>query len=523
MKTHYFLYLLLCFFKSLNSSEAQGEPAIAHYAQFYVFDVGQGNSQLVIYSGKKIGFLYDAGSSSYQKHVKFSQMGEMDIFLERSVKQKPEEYGEVSVTKKQRLDTEVFEFEFESDSDNSQSVGTSSSNASNNKKNATRISIESIKAILINSEIKKLFVFLSHADKDHISLLSSAHDIIPHTLQTIIFACGNFLTENQDVKNFYSYVLSKENINLFLPYSWGRTKTSEYIGTILRGIPIIQEDFFSFITRAKEQCFYKGDTVQEHIGETIITEQLLRDVEFLEDKLFIWGVNISGSDPNTQSAVISFKVSSGTSLILTGDATTETFKQIKRAYDQKHSALPAEKVSKSLSESLSESSSSRGSLISAGSAEKHQDISQILGSTRILVVPHHGSEENISKEMIELFQPNLAIISAANGMQYSHPMRKVYEWLKVAITNPKYELIKPLNQIIFLGKYKSEKNLEKYYDKTKKTHKKERAVLKNGENKIISTNYSGTIKYENGNFFRTFSPIATIEGILYSINLKARV
>ncbi len=35
---------------------------------FYIFDVGQGNCQLVIYGEEKTGFLYDCGSMSTREH-----------------------------------------------------------------------------------------------------------------------------------------------------------------------------------------------------------------------------------------------------------------------------------------------------------------------------------------------------------------------------------------------------------------------------------------------------------------------
>ena len=53
-----------------------------YYGEFSVFDVGQGNAQWIFYPDYKIGFLYDAGSTSAQKHFKFfSALGEKELFL----------------------------------------------------------------------------------------------------------------------------------------------------------------------------------------------------------------------------------------------------------------------------------------------------------------------------------------------------------------------------------------------------------------------------------------------------------
>ncbi|MDP3372247.1 MAG: hypothetical protein Q8S21_05095 [Candidatus Paracaedibacteraceae bacterium] len=147
---------------------------------------------------------------------------------------------------------------------------------------------------------------------------------------------------------------------------------------------------------------------------------------------------------------------------------------------------------------------------------------KFLGSNHILVIPHHRSESNISKEMIDLFNPNLAIISAANGMQYSNPYRKVYEWLMEEITDPIFEEYGTSeNLILCFGGYKN----KNYYSNKIKTEKSsEYAALKTGnlgkKSKIISTNFSGTIKFKNEKVLKTFSPTVEHEDKNYKVNLN---
>ena len=72
--------------------------------EFYVFGMGQGNSQLAIYEGQKFAVLYDCGSSSLQKHPKYvdrsKENQEITIINTLYTKNENYSYFETSIGKK---------------------------------------------------------------------------------------------------------------------------------------------------------------------------------------------------------------------------------------------------------------------------------------------------------------------------------------------------------------------------------------------------------------------------------------
>jgi len=478
-----------------NSSNSSSEIHPNYFAKFYVFDVGQGNSQLIIYPELKIAFLYDAGSSSYRKHLKFlSDDKRMTDFLvegsavitavnnqasmstievpnaggilgpkrERAGGSKEKAASNSSKGKAKQTKIEGLERKLSgNDSDNS--------SASNGKDDTLPMSVDmKIREILLEADITHLVVLLSHSDKDHISILSKS--IIPQNIKTAIIACGDFLVENSEIQEFFAYCLSKENICISLPYTWDRETTAARIRSILNPPSIFQGNIMEFFEIVKVRPLYSKEG--SGISSLFFDVEWENKIRFLQDKIFIWGLNTPSADPNTQSTVISFKLSPSTSVILTGDATPKTFQKIR----------------------------------AAATAKVSEEMDNILGLTRILVVPHHGAKDNISLDMIELFHPNLAIISAANGM-HSHPHRDTYDWLMDCIERPCFRAkLGEENSILCFGDH---------------------VALKDGNTgefaKVVSTNFSGTLKLENGVFLRTFSPTVEYAGKIYKINLKKRI
>lgn len=105
------------------------------------------------------------------------------------------------------------------------------------------------------------------------------------------------------------------------------------------------------------------------------------------DKVFIWSLNDPSRDLNAQSAIVSFAMPEiGMSFVCTGDAKNTTFET-------------AEKAAKLL---LSYDSYLQKGLLT------------------LLILPHHGSDENTSPTMIEMFKPTILAISAGAG-QHGHP------------------------------------------------------------------------------------------------------
>lgn len=50
----------------------------------------------------------------------------------------------------------------------------------------------------------------------------------------------------------------------------------------------------------------------------------------------------------------------------------------------------------------------------------------------VLKVPHHGSKNNISKEVLDIIKPEVAIISVGKNNSYGHPHKEVVEMLENA-------------------------------------------------------------------------------------------
>ncbi|MCE2717091.1 MAG: hypothetical protein ACK4V2_06615 [Pseudomonadota bacterium] len=485
---------IFCASLEKHSVSSSGTHSI-YFAKFYVFDVGQGNSQLIVYPELKIAFLYDAGSSSYRKHLKFlSDDKRMTDFLvegsnvitavnnqasmssvevpnaggilgpkrERAGGSKEKAASNSSKVKAKQTKIEGLERKLSgNDSDNS--------SASNGKDDTLPMSVDmKIREILLEADITHLVVLLSHSDKDHISILSKS--IIPQNIKTAIIACGDFLVENSEIQEFFAYCLSRENICISLPYTWDRETTPARIHSILNPPSIFQGNIMEFFEIVKERPVYRKEG--SGISSLFFDTEWEQKIRLLQNKIFIWGLNTPSADPNTQSTVISFKLSPSTSVILTGDATPKTFQKIR--------VVAAAKVS--------------------------EEMDNILGSNRILVVPHHGAKDNISLDMIDLFRPTLAIISAANGMHF-HPHRNVYEWLMSYIDRPCFRVKEgEENSILCFG---------------------EHAALKDGNTgefaKVVSTNFSGTLKLEDGFFSRTFSPTIEYAGKVYKADLRKRV
>ena len=126
-------------------------------------------------------------------------------------------------------------------------------------------------------------------------------------------------------------------------------------------------------------------------------------------------------------------------------------------------------------------------------------------------MPHHGSQNNISNYMIDLFNPTIFIISAGNGKQYGHPRLETIEWLRTQI-----------GQTQFYSK-EERANIIAFYTKGKE----KKAILKNsikeGSLPILGTNVMGTIRYTQSDFSSLFKSLFEIENQTYRIDFRERV
>jgi hypothetical protein len=409
---------------------------------FYIFDVGQGNCQLVIYGEEKIGFLYDCGSKAYKKNRRVS------------------------------LGDELWRTTFK----DGQSL--------TSEQNTTSHSL-SLKEIL--SELKFCFVFLSHADEDHISLVNKNN--FPKELHVVFFLGGNFLRKNtENVKSLLRFFIARTRDTIFLtwvefPYYWsGNDNAYTYFKYFLlnsinkhdhydfTGFNVINEDnffqgsFFELLTKL-QSINRESSTFQEAI-EKLNLEKNTNLEKIFKEYVHIFAMNQKLKDFNAQSTVVSFMLPyNNIQLICTGDAHNETFNKIKRELDKTRRTKEMR--------------------------SKFKDME------KILIIPHHGSSRNHSDTMIELFKPTIYVISAGSGTHDCHPHKDTYNTLN-GITKDKTNNITfyhdkaiPSNgeikpTIIVYSKEKDEKSQEE-------KKKEENGYFIKGKIPVLGTNAMGTI------------------------------
>jgi beta-lactamase superfamily II metal-dependent hydrolase len=493
-----------------------------YYGEFSVFDVGQGNAQWIFYPDYKIGFLYDAGSTSAQKHFKFfSALGEKELFL--IVQQKL-----MQTPGKDPLQATQSSNEAEKKNSNFLPPISQTSNSKLDSESIPDIK-ENIHDVIINSGAQLLFIILSHPDKDHINFLSQSSaefKFIKSFInqnpknQVCILACGGFISnDSQDVQKFLKNIafiksFYPSQLQIFFPYIWDMVdlaanevllndEPEEFLKTLEKNSlkNFIQMDFLEFFNKKitpRYQKFKKFISTESpliqkksHAAPSFLNEDNKKNIQKLESKVFIWGMNYRNHDPNAQSTVMSFKLRDDMSLTVTGDAEPSTFEVIREVFKKR--------------------------------GQKKEDI---LGTKRLLVIPHHGAENNISKDMMNLFSPHLAIISAANGKQYGHPKMKVIHWLQECMNIKQFfdyfsipGNMQNTNSILCFGDY----NNQNWYDPKYKTSKaKDIASLVPVPN-IFSTNTSGTISFKNGFFNHSFSSVRQYKEKSYLIDFSQSI
>lgn len=404
-------------------------PQLPHQGKetFYLFNVGQGNSQLAIYDEgleTPFGVLYDCGSSSQTVNEKILKTRFSNTSFKSFVSLKPSGTNDApSPDVDDSDDDEVRR------SDSSASIGSSISMEAQTveKKDLKKdhsSHLPNIQDIIKKHNLKRLFVFLSHADKDHINLLQES---IPDDLPISLILCGHFFAESDskkntqtsstteedksktNVQNLFKYIQSKQDIQVILPYHWGDKHYTQIENFIQSGKSLdkklqnhLVEDkehtppSFHGTLRdfLKQALIEKNKTTQNpHLSNMEVNVPIDSSSTFDSDSLdniYIWNLNKISKDPNNQCPIISLQMPSiKKTFICTGDAHDEVFGDIIQ-YVPNYKQL----------------------------------ISQYVNAndyTVVLMLPHHGSEGNTSFRMIKLFKPHALGIAAGSGGQYEHP------------------------------------------------------------------------------------------------------
>jgi len=507
----YFFLTILFFCHSLWASSAE---------EFYIFPMGQGNSQLVIYQRPqgRVGILYDLGSKSLQMHPKFSLRKEWgELFLA------PLKTTSARITE----DEDEDEMPFPSTPINArkttalqQTPRTTGKKLYTTQRETTKSELEELIYKQLES-LDYLFIFLSHSDEDHINFLNNKS--IPETLPITVILAGdwfgdigaeegktNFTEPVKEVLMFLS--LRKQNTYTYIHFPYYSRALNELISTTLQ-LEELQTSFAEIdslsggdrtqalktldknphIKPIINQClkinpgtptplFLHGPFLRVFNDLPLFEEFLGRFPDILNN-VYIWSLNQPADDKNSHSTVISCTLPNlGMSVVLTGDAEHSVFQRIVNENDH----LFREQLASNLG------------------------INPIL-HTVLLMLPHHGALANRSGSMLRFFIPNAFGISAGDGELYGHPSAALINNIRVIYSDSVYHQF-----------------LEYFYTRYAYQGKFHFITLSNGRHIIdkaevgkplfLCPNIYGCIKWDEEGIRTNFSNIIMIGNKQYSIS-----
>lgn len=226
--------------EELASSSAPAAGSVAGRKleeAFYIFDVGQGNSQLAIYFdqlGKPFGILYDCGSSAQTVNSKFLQLrskstiDELMVFFSKKREKTEVSAGEFDFGSSEEEESPIKKKGRASIDSTGSATSTTSTNTTTSVMSGGAAKVrpetsvsEQIKTAL--GQLQDLFVVLSHPDRDHINLLKES---VPEKLNVLFILSGDFFRESDgddkkeaekaddklktDVKNLFQFIAARK-------------------------------------------------------------------------------------------------------------------------------------------------------------------------------------------------------------------------------------------------------------------------------------------------------------------------
>lgn len=479
--------------------------------EFYIFSVGQGNSQLAVYEKSGFAVLYDCGSSSQQIHPKFRGCF-MEEFTPLFKWVKKDIHAEASALSQHK--DEDMEIDFE---EYSSSSITSNPNmySSEETKTITDLIKKRIHNIISSFNINHLFIFLSHPDKDHINYISN--EIIPYQaglgqqLEVTAYLGGAWLQGGgtQESREVLKYLI-RRGAWIELPFYWDYQNND---GSIISNYATLKQNIFDSVANTGEdenlnflhnddscfsdyplhspnlfqnsflkllhETFFRNNDFLDHLkGLGFKDENLPENVKNGLDMIHILSLNHGSMDVNNQSTVLSFYMPSmNMNFICTGDASADTFVPIN--YDH----LPP---------SLQDGS----------------------GNHALLMLPHHGAKDNWIPKALKLFHPSLFGISCANGKQYGHPSKDLIDnayntYLNKMNISKIVEPVGPISNafLTFTGSGEGAETGHMIHD----------------DRHILCTNILNSIKFDKQGIYGSFSNIIQCKDFTFEIDLRNRV
>jgi len=462
--------------------------------EFWIFNVGQGNCQSAVYEKERIGVLYDCGSSSLKTCTKFSNLYAKDYELFFLKKDK-----RWSQSKEASKPAPLNVFREVIPSDDSVS-----SSFSQDNKGDIEVALNSIL-----SKLSHIFIILSHPDKDHINLVNGKN--IPDGISTILLCEGDWFGQKnkggngltKEVCTVLNFLKMRENTYIDFPFYWNGLQGIDKYVSYKELLKTFEEDDSSFSKTftlcnagtaiAKMECLSLRDTLKKMIKYSTDKEKIIRhfrpniqfeNCSFAEENTYpidifskpyvnvkIAHINFPFKEVNSQSAIVEIKIPKlEIQFFLTGDASEETFARL---------------------------------------AESNEDFfKKEDGYTSFVMLPHHGSMENKSVHVFNIFQPDIFGISAGNGGTFYHPSKELID-----------EIQKNYRKTSFFEKFDpiGEKNTFLAF------HSGEVHLIEKSIPPIICTNTLGSIKINEEGFLCSFSSQIEIGTQIFQKNYKHSV
>lgn len=406
--------------------------------QIHVGNVGQGNGISMLFTNEynaRIGVIIDAGSlEQHSRHPKFtlgkSWLSDYQEIIGPRIMQQTLEEDDNGDGDDQTQSSFSLTENYTEGSVALQHFG-AQSNAENNSQNI-EYSDNTMKLFFRNGtlQLDHLFVILSHPDGDHYNYIPDILGKIQQDQPNLpITALLSGAWRNNSLSTSTIHRLYQFNSQIILPFYgeciYGRN-TPEKLTTwdVYNKIP--NEDKTGFDAQIFQD--FKPCYLGEYIHNVGINFQARQRANYREKRisvpgnlippLFIWDLNHGMGedwDTNNQSAIISYTDYNkfNASFVFTGDASDDVFDRIADNLD--NNGYSSENVFRSNANQIE-------TLL-------HQYPSQETAKRHFvwLMVPHHGSDHNISETALELFYANGFIISAGTGSKFAHPGRETIE------------------------------------------------------------------------------------------------
>jgi hypothetical protein len=281
-------------------------------------------------------------------------------------------------------------------------------------------------------------------DKDHINFINE--QTIPHTLPVTAFLEGDWLGVggsnskktklSKDVTAVLTFLKERENTWVEFPYYWSGIKKIESILSYkdirneLRKVNGNIYELCSNGTVSNEAFYYYFNLYESHSN--------IKHLFYNSDEEKEFELHINPLSKLTPSYLLKKNESNKIkNSYLFEPYTTSTLKYDLETVSIYHISYPFRDINSQSAIVLFRLPDLKMNVFCTGDA--HEETLQLISHTKpfidknlinVVILPHHGSFENKSINLFNLFKPDILGISAGNGGTFSHPSRKLVKELE---------------------------------------------------------------------------------------------